>query len=107
VFELRFATSADDRQALLTALNTDIASRLQTSGAWLYGKTGNDADGYTFKYLDGRSVGTLTITPPHHLDEDHLGSPHGHGPAKESLQFLSPGEIPIGFTISAEEKWTK
>ena len=106
-FEVRFAMFSVDRQTFMLTLTQNIAMSLEDSGMRILENTGNDAEGFHFKYGDGKSVGTVTVTPVRQLDENHLGGAHGSGPRKESLRFLQPGEIPVEFTISANETWTK
>ncbi len=107
MFEARFAMRSGDTQVLSAALAEGIIDELQKSGGRLVEQTRDDAGGFHFKYAEGRSAGTLTLTPVRRLDPDHLGGPNGVGPKKESLLFLQADEIPVEFSVSVEETWKR
>ena len=95
-----------DRQRLANALLNQIVAELYTSGV-TFEQQGNDAEGFKFRYVEGKSADSITLKPVQQLDEDHLGGPHGSGPSKLSLQFLQPGEIPVQVGVAVDETWTK
>jgi hypothetical protein len=105
--EAQFAMPLPDRHALMANLTQDIVGSLEASGMRILDNAGNDAQGFHLSYGDSHTSGIVTITPLRQLDEDRLGGDFGSGPKKESLRFLEPGEIPVEFTISAKETWTK
>ena len=107
MFDARMAIRSEDRKALTAALSQDIINELSNSGGWVYEKKGDANVGHRFKYVAGKSTGTISLTPVQQLDPDHLGGLYGDGPKKESLQFLHPDEVPVEFTISIEETWTR
>src|SRR5208282_5326012 len=84
-----------DRAALMTALDQDMASLLTGSGAQVLENSGNDRDGFHFRYAAGKSVGTVIIKPPETIAdaEKHLGRP------------LCPGEIDVWVRLNIEETW--
>jgi hypothetical protein len=106
-FEARFAMRSDDRQALMTALAQNIATEIGKSGGRIIAESGDTSEGFRFEYAEGRSKGTILLSPVQRLDPDHLGGAHGRGPRKESLRTLCPDEIPVGFTVSAKETWSE
>lgn len=105
-FEARFAMQSHDRQRLANALRDQIVVELKASGV-TFEQHGNDAEGFKFRYVEGKSAGSITLKPVQQLDEDHLGGPNGSGPSKLSLQFLQPGEIPVQVGVAVDETRTK
>jgi hypothetical protein len=107
MFDARFAMRSEDRKALTAALYQDIVDEVRNVGGWVYDTTGDDAVGYRLRYVDGKSIGTISLGPALELDPGHLGGLYADKPRKESLRNLSPGEIPVEVTISIEEIWMR
>jgi hypothetical protein len=107
MFDARFAMRSEDRKALTAALHQGIVDEVRDAGGWVYDTTGDDAVGYRLRYVDGKSIGTISVGPALELDPDHLGGLYADRPRKESLLNLSPGEIPVEVTISIEEIWMR
>ena len=106
MFEAQFPLRPDDRQALTNALAQQIVADLRDSGGSIVEQRGNDADGFTFKYVEGKSTGTVTLKPLRKLDEDELASLNPVG-SKSLPWWVNPGEVPVEFTVSVKETWTR
>ena len=83
-FEASFVMCSAEQQTLMRILTQSIVATLRGSGARIANETGNDADGYHFAYIQGKSTGTIVLRPVKQLDLNHLGGEHGTGPKKES-----------------------
>jgi hypothetical protein len=92
-----FLMRSDDRTALMAALDRDVASRLDTTGAKVISETGNDTDGIRLSYVAGKSTGTVTIKPLDPISD----------PGQYLRQSLGAGEEAVWVRIRIEETWFK
>lgn len=94
-FDSRFVIRPEDRHGLSMALTETIVAMISDTGAQLTEQTGNENDGFQFKYTAGKSAGTITLGPVR------------QGPSKPWFRYLNPGEIPVQVQMTIRETWTK
>jgi hypothetical protein len=84
-----------DRAALTAALDQDVVSLLNATGAQILENSGNDADGFHLRYMSGKTTGTVVIKPPELVAN------------AERYSRLRPGEVNVWVRIRMEETWFK
>jgi hypothetical protein len=105
-FDSRFVIRPEDRHWLSMALTETIVAMIADTGAQLTEQTGNENNGFQFKYTEGKSAGTITLGPVVQLGNDHSGA-NGSGLSKPWFRFLNPDEIPVEVQMTIRETWTR
>jgi hypothetical protein len=94
-FEPGFTMQADRKQELLNALREDILFRLRTTGMTVVASHDEEDGGFTYKYISGNSIGSISVLAPVHDSGVHR-------------QYqLRAGLDDISFRINMEETWTR
>jgi hypothetical protein len=93
-FRPRFTMQASRERELVNALREDIILWLRATGANVV-TTHDEADGgFTYKYISGNSVGSISVQAPvHHVIERHYPLPTGLDD--------------VAVKIALEERWTR
>jgi hypothetical protein len=94
VFESRFVMPCDDGPKLTVALAHNTALAITSNGGQVFLTTGNDVQGFTLGYVDGRSIGTVVMTPVHAAEAKF------HWP-------LRSGQILGTVKVTVDETWAK
>jgi hypothetical protein len=92
VFEPRFAMPCDDGPRLTAALAHNSALAITNNGGHVAAIDGNDVEGFTLWYVDGRSTGKVTMTPVH---------------AVEGAHWPRSGEVLATVKVTIDETWAK
>jgi hypothetical protein len=93
LFEPKFVMSSNEEPTLTAALAANTVLAVRSNGGQVTAIGGNDVQGYTFQYVDGRSTGTVTMTPVHAANEDYWP--------------LRSGELVATVKVTIDETWVK
>jgi hypothetical protein len=93
-----FTMRVDRKQELLDALRNDILLRFRNTDTKIVASD-NEADGgFTYKYVSGHSIGSISVQPPVHDEVQRV----------TSLEALfGPGLDDLRFKVALKETWTR
>jgi hypothetical protein len=94
-----FTIRVDRKQELLDALRNDILLQFRNTGTNVVATHDQADGGFTYKYVAGNSIGSISVEPPVHDEGLKRNTP------LEAL--FGPGLDDIRFKVALEERWTR